>query len=105
MRATRVDIHDILHHDVIEEESVHGAIAALDEHILEPALVQPLHAFLAPVARPEELDVRVRVVGEHVDNFIVEAFVEVVAILEMGLADLCLICVEYVSGVPFSGWV
>lgn len=65
---------------------MHGAVAALDEGVLEPALVQPLDTLLPTVARSEKLDIRVRVIGEHVDYFIVEALVEVVAILEVDLA-------------------
>jgi hypothetical protein len=41
---------------------VHGPVAALDEGVLEPALVEALDAFLAAVAGAEELDVGVGVV-------------------------------------------
>lgn len=91
VRSSGIHVHDILHHDVVEEEPVYGAVAALDEGVLEPALVQPLDAFFAAIARAEKLDVRVWVVGKHVDHFVVEAFVEVVAILEVDFADFCLV--------------
>lgn len=76
---------------------MHGTVAALDEGVLESALVQPLDAFFSPIARAEKLDVRVRVVGKHVDYFVVEALVEVVAILEVDLADFCLVWTKGVS--------
>lgn len=76
---------------------MHGPVAALDEGVLEPALIQPLDAFFAAIARSKELDVRVRVVGKHVDYLVVEALVEIVAILEVDLADFCLVWVGAVS--------
>lgn len=70
---------------------MYGPVAALDEGVLESALVQPLDAFFAAIARSQELDIRVRVVGKHVDYFVVEALVEVVAVLEVDFADFCLV--------------
>lgn len=84
--ARGVNVHDVLTHNMVKEEPVDGPVAPFDEDVLEAALIQPLHTFFPPVARAEKLDVRVRVVGEHVDNFVVEALVEIVTILEMGLA-------------------
>lgn len=97
VRASGIHVHDILHHDVVEEEPVYGAVAAFDESVLEPALIQPLDPFFTAIARPEKLDVRVRVVGKHVDYFIVEALIEIVAILEVNLADFRLVWVRGVS--------
>jgi len=92
VRSGGIDVDDVLHHDVVEEPAVDGTVAALDEVLLEAALVEALDALLAAVARSEKLDVGVRVVREHVDDFVVEAFVEVVAILEMRLADFGFVC-------------
>lgn len=97
VRSSRIDVHDILHHNVVQQEPVYGAVAALDESVLEPALVQPLDAFFAAIARAEKLDVRVWVVGKHVDYFVVEALVEVVAILEVDFADFCLVWTRGIS--------
>lgn len=81
---------------------MYWSVAALDKGVLEPALVQPLDAFFAAVARPEELDVRVRVVGKHVDYFVVEALVEIVAVLEVDLAYFRLVCDASVSTLPLG---
>lgn len=87
-----VHVDNVLQHSVVQQEAVHGTVAALDKHVLETALVKALDARFAPVAAAEELDVGVRVVGKHVDDFVVEAFVEVVAVFEVDLADFGLVC-------------
>lgn len=66
VRPGAVDVDNVLHHGVVEEEAVDGPVAALDEEVLEPAQVQPPDARLAAVPRAEELDVGVGVVGEEV---------------------------------------
>jgi len=53
---------------VVEQEAVHGAVAAGDEGVLEAADVQTTDAFFAAVARAEKFDVSVGVVGEEVDD-------------------------------------
>lgn len=92
VRARLVDVDNVLQHGMVQQKAVHGPVAALDKHLLEPALVQSLDAGLASVAAPQELDVRIGVVGKHVDHFIVEALVEVVAVFEVHFADLGLVC-------------
>lgn len=76
---------------MVQQETVHGTVAALDEHFLKAVLVEALDARFAPVTAAKELDVGVRVVGEHVNDFVVEAFVEVVAVLEVNFPDLGLV--------------
>lgn len=89
-----VDIDNVLHHGVVQQEAVHGAVAALDKGGLEAALVEAADACFPAVARAQELDVGVWVVGKQVDDFIVEAFVQVVAVLVVCLADFGLVWVE-----------
>lgn len=67
VRARLVDVDNVLHHDVVQQPAVHRSVAALDEALLEPALVEALDARFAAVAGAEELDVGVGVVGEHVN--------------------------------------
>lgn len=81
---------------------MYGPVAALDKGVLEPALVQPLDAFFAAVARPEEFDVRVWVVCKHVHYFVVKALVEIVAILEVDLAYFRLVWDASVSTLPLG---
>lgn len=63
-----VAVDDVLHHGVIEQEAVHGAVASLDEVLLEPALVEAADALLATVSRPQELDICIGMVGIHVND-------------------------------------
>lgn len=72
---------------MVEQEAVDGTVAAGDEGLGEALLVEALDAGFAEVARAEELDEGVGAVGEEVDYFVVEAFVEVVAVFVVGFAD------------------
>lgn len=76
-----------MQHDVVEQEAVDGTVAAGDKGLGEAFLVETLDAGFAEVARAEELDEGVGAVGEEVDYFVVETFVEVVAVFMMGFAD------------------
>lgn len=87
VRARGVHVDDVLRHDVVEQPALDGAVATGDKVLLEPVLVEPLDAGFAAPARAEEFHVGVGVVGEHVDDFVVEALVEVVAVFEVGFAD------------------
>lgn len=72
---------------MVEQKAVDGTVAAGDKDLGEAFLVEALDAGFAEVARAEELDKGVRAVGEEVDYFVVETFVEVVAVFVVGFAD------------------
>lgn len=63
-----VHIDNILHHGVVEQEAVYGAITSLDKEVLESALVETFDACFAAVAGAEEFYVGVWVVCKEVDD-------------------------------------
>ena len=69
-----------------------GTVPAGDKGLGEALLVETRDAGFAEVAGPEELDEGVGPVGEEVDDFVVETFVEVVAVFVVGFADLGFVC-------------
>lgn len=50
VRACGVHVDNVLHHGVVQQKSVDGAIATLDKHRLEAALVEAFDACFAAVA-------------------------------------------------------
>lgn len=82
-----VHVDDILQHGMVQQKAVHWAITTLDKQLLKTTLVETFYPCFATVATTQELDIGVRMIGKHVDDFVVEAFVEVVAIFEVGFAD------------------
>jgi len=108
-RASALVVHvdDALDLGVIEQEAVHRAITAGHEGLGEAIDVEPLHALFAIVAATEELDARVRMIGVQLSNLVssakgdgighwashllVQALVEIVAVLVLELANFLLI--------------
>lgn len=68
VRACGVHVDNILHHGVVQQETVDGAIATFDKHTLEAALVEAFDACFAAVAGAEKFYIGVWVVGEEVDD-------------------------------------
>lgn len=105
--AFGVDVDDALDLGVIEEETVDWPVAAVHEGLREAADVEAADAVLAIVAAAEELNAGVRVVGVEVDNLepsvantatcngaahlLVQALVEIVAVLVLQLAHFLLV--------------
>lgn len=50
VRARGVHVDNVLHHGVVEQKSVDGAIATFDKHTLEAALIEAFDACFAAVA-------------------------------------------------------
>lgn len=90
---------------MVEQEAVDGPVAPRDEVGLEAPRVQAAHAGFAAVAAAEELDDGVGVVGEEVDDLLVQALVEVVAVFVVELADFGFVCGGSVLALWCSGWV
>lgn len=74
-KAIRGDVDDVLHLGVVEEKTVDGAVAALDEAGCEAVDVETFYALLFAVAAADEFNKCFRVVGVEVYYFFVETFV------------------------------
>lgn len=44
-----IDVDNVLHHRMVQQKAVDGAVAPLDEEVLEAALVESFDALLATV--------------------------------------------------------
>jgi hypothetical protein len=63
--GTRLEVHNILGHEVIQEPSLDRAIAACNKVLGEAADVKPFNGLLAIEAAIKKLDVGFRMVGEQ----------------------------------------
>lgn len=68
VRPARVDVDDVLHHDVVEQETADGAVTSVDEALLEAAVVESFYAFFSSISCSEEFDVSIWVICVHVHD-------------------------------------
>ncbi len=81
----RRHIDDILQLQVIQQKSVHWTVVAAGEVLAEPLDVQATQASLALEHTAHEMHLAAG--GEQIDDFLVEALVEVIPVGELQLAD------------------
>ena len=84
--AVGLDVDDVLQLRVVEQEAVDRAVVVVGEALAEAVDVEPPDAFLAFPHAAEEA--HFAIVGEQVDDLVVHAFVDQVAVEELQLAHV-----------------
>ena len=83
--AVRRNVDDVLQHHVIEQVALHGSVVPTGEVLVEAVAIETAGAGLAAEDAADEVDLAI--VGEQIHDFVVQALVEVVAVLVLEVAD------------------
>src|ERR1700722_5540529 len=79
------DVDEVLENHVIEQVALHGTVVAAGEILAEAGAIETTGTGLAAEDAADE--VHLAIIGEQIHHFVIQALVEIVAVLELEVAD------------------